>query len=161
MWMEVKVIFSIISMIFIAIVCSQIIMYNMLFGFLCIASIAMIIIGDILIGIKTSDYKPIYDPTPRGWELMELQLLDGRTHFINTRKGPHGKRSFRIHGEDATVINDGNANFTLRNGNRGFRAHENFDCNVDPKRAKALQMMPGEDVKEIYYQAKENKQDGN
>lgn len=155
MWMEAKCVFSGIAVLMSAIVCSQIILFNMLLGFLCIVSIGLIIFSDIFIGMKISDFKPLYDPTPRGWELMELQLIDGKTKFINTKKGAHGKRSFRIHSEDASVINDGNANFTLVNGNRGFRAHENFDRNIDPLRAKALEKMDGEDVKEIYYRARD------
>ena len=155
MWMEASAIFSGISLLMMAIICSQIILINMLLGFLCIVAMGLIIISIMVIGIKTSDYKPIYDPTPRGWELMELQLLDGKVKFINTKKGPHGKRSFRIHNENGTVINDGKASFTLSNGNRGFRAHENFDMNVDPHRAKALEMMPGDNVKEIYYAARD------
>lgn len=154
MWMEVKAVISVIALVCVAVVCSQIILFNNLLGFLCIVTIFLIIFGDILIGIKTSDFKPLYDPTPRGWELMELQLLDGKVRYINTLKGPHGKRSFRIHGEDATVINDGKASFLLVNGNRGFRAHENFDMNVDPFRAKALEQMPGADIKEMYYLAR-------
>jgi len=155
MWMEAKCVFSGIAVLMAAIVCSQIILFNMLLGFLCIVTMGLIIFSDILIGMKISDFKPLYDPTPRGWELMELQLIDGKTKFINTKKGAHGKRSFRIHSEDATVINDGNANFTLSNGNRGFRAHENFDRNIDPLRAKALEEMDGENVKEIYYKARD------
>lgn len=159
MWMEAKAMFSVIAIIFIAIVTSQILLVNFLFGFLLLASIGSIVIGDMLIGIKTSDCKPMYDPTPRGWELMELQMLDGKTVFMNTRKGPHGKRSFRINNEDATVINDGIGMFTLNNGNRGFRAHENYDGSINPFRAKAMEQISknvgAEDVKEMYFQARE------
>jgi len=155
MWLEAKCIIDAIAIIVVAIVCSQIILSNMLLGFLCIVGIGLVVFGDILIGMKISDFKPLYDPTPVGWELMELQLIDGKTRFINTKKGAHGKRSFRIHSEDATVINDGGANFILVNGNRGFRAHENFDRNVSPMRAMALSKMSGDDVKEIYYNARQ------
>ena len=157
MWMEAKAVIDVIAIIVICIVCSQIILFNMLLVFLCIVGIGLVVFGDILIGMKISDFRPIYDPTPQGWELMELQLIDGKTRFINTKKGAHGKRSFRIHGEDATVINDGDidASFILSNGNRGFRAHENFDRNVSPLRARALSEMSGSDVKEIYYNARE------
>lgn len=154
MWMEVTALFSGISTIMMAIVCSQILLTNVMLGFLCIVSIGLVIFSVIVIGMKTSDYKPIYDPTPRGWELTMLQLLDGKVKYINTKKGPHGKRSFRIHNEDATVINDGKSSFTLANGNRGFYSHENFDMNVDPSRAKALSLMPGDNIKEIYYAAR-------
>ena len=155
MWMEVKVVVSAIGIIMMAIVCSQIILLNNLLGFLCIVAVCVVIFSDILIGIKISDFKPLYDPTPHGWELMELQLLDGKVKYINTKKGPHGKRSFRIHQEDATVINVGEGGFTLSNGNRGFRAHENFDMSIDPHRAKALQKMPGANIKEMYYAARD------
>jgi len=157
--MEVKAMFTVIAIVFIAVVLSQILFVNFLLGFLLIASMGVIIIGDILIGIKISDYKPLYDPTPRGWELMELQLLDGKTVFMNTRKGAHGKRSFRINNEDASVINDGKGTFTLNNGNRGFRAHENYDGNIDPFRAKAIEQISNkldvENVKEMYHHARE------
>lgn len=153
MWMEAKSVISGISLICIGIVTSQIIFLNMLLGFLLIVGIFLFIFGDILIGMKIVDYKPVFEPTPNGWELMELELLNGRVVFLNTHKGPYGKRSFRIHNEDATVINDGKANFILSNGNRGFYAHENFDRNIDPHMAKALQQMEGGDIKEIYYQA--------
>lgn len=157
MWMEAKMMFTVIAIIFIAIVLSQVLFVNFLLGFLLIVSIGVIVIGDFIIGVKTSDCKPLYDPTPRGWELMELQLLDGKTVFMNTRKGPHGKRSFRINNEDATVINDGIGTFTLNNGNRGFRAHENYDGNINPFRAKAIEQISkdtgSEDVKEMYHRA--------
>ena len=156
MWMEAKMVIDAIAIIAVAIVCSQIILFNSLLGFLCIVCIGLVVFGDLLIGMKISDFKPVFEPTPMGWELIELQLLDGKTRFMNTKKGAHGKRSFRIHNEDASVINDGTANFTLTNGNRGFRAHENFDRNISPQRCKALSQMPGEDVKEIYYTAREH-----
>lgn len=155
MWMEVKAVFTVIGMICIGVVISQIILLNFLLGLLLVVAIGMIVVSDLIIGIKIIDFKPVYDPTPFGWELMELQLLDGKTLFINTKKGAHGKRSFRINNEDASVINDGKGGFILSNGNRGFRAHENFDMNVDPFRAKALEQMDGKDVKEAYYLARD------
>lgn len=154
MWLEIKSIITGISIIFIAIVISQILLINTLLGFLLFAAIFLMIFGDLILGMKIVDFKPIFEPTPRGWELMELELLNGRVVYINTQKGPYGKRSFRIHKEDATVINDGKSNFTLSNGNRGFRAHENFDRNIDPTMAKALQQMEGGDIREIYYKAR-------
>jgi len=158
MWMEVKAMFSVIAIVFIAIVLSQLLLLNQLLSFLLFAAMGVIIVSDIIIGVKTNDCKPIYDPTPRGWELMELQLLDGKVLFMNTRKGPHGKRSFRVNNEDASVINDGKAGFILPNGNRGFRAHENFDMSINPFRAKALEQMPGDNIKETYYLAKQKEE---
>jgi len=158
MWMEVKAMFSVIAIVFIAIVLSQLLLLNQLLSFLLFAAMGVIIVSDIIIGVKTNDCKPIYDPTPRGWELMELQLLDDKVLFMNTRKGPHGKRSFRVNNEDASVINDGKAGFILPNGNRGFRAHENFDMSINPFRAKALEQMPGDNIKETYYLAKQKEE---
>lgn len=157
MYLEVKALFSSVAMIFITIVLVNIMLYDFFFTFLLLAAIVMVLIGDMLIGYKivTSDVKPIMEPTPKGKELMELQQIDGRVRFMNTTKGAYGKRSFRINGEDASVINDGAASFRLPSGNHGFRAHECFDMNVDPKRAKALQMMKGDNIKEMYLQAKD------
>lgn len=155
MWMEAKAMFSVISIIMIAVVLSQLLFVNILFGLLLIIGIGMIIVGDIIIGVKISDFKPLYDPTPRGWDLMELQMLDGKVYFMNTRKGAHGKRSFRINHEDASVINDGKSGFILANGNKGFRAHESYDMNVDPFVAKALEKTKGRDIKEAYYRARD------
>jgi len=126
-------------------------------AFLLLAAIFLVLMGDMIVGYKitTSDLKPLMDPTPKGKELMEWQQIDGRVRFINTAKGALGKRSFRSNGEDASVFNDGKANFKLPNGNTGFRAHENFDRNIDPSRAKALQQMKGDNIKEIYFQAKD------
>ena len=158
MYLEVKALLSSVAMIFIAIVLANILIYDFFFAFLLLAAVVMVLLGDMVIGYKivVSDAKAIMDPTPKGKELMELQQIDGRVRFINTTKHAHGKRSFRINGEDASVINDGESPFRLPSGNHGFRAHECFDMNVDPKRAKALQQMKGADVKEMYYQAKDD-----
>jgi len=150
MWLEVKVICTIIAMVMIAIVISQIFYASMFLVFILFVAIGVMVFGDMIIGFKISDYKALFDPTPRGKELMELQLLDGHLLYMNTTKGAYGKRSFRVNKEDGSVINDGDAGFILPNGNHGFRAHERFDRNIDPARAKALQNMPGDNVKEIY-----------
>lgn len=156
MYLEVKALLSSVAIIFIAIVLANIIIYDFFFAFLLLAAVAMVLLGDMIIGYKitVSDAKPVMDPTPKSKELMELQQIDGRVRFINTTKEAHGKRSFRINGQDASVINDGTASFRLASGNHGFRAHECSDMNIDPKRAKALQQMKGDNIKEIYYQAK-------
>ena len=157
MYLEVKALFSSVAMIFIAIVLMYIMMQDIFLAFLLLAAIFLVLMGDMLIGYKivTSDAKPLMDPTPKGKELMELQQIDGRVRFMNTTKGAHGKRSFRINGEDASVINDGESPIRMPGGNQAFRAHECFDMNIDPKRAKALQMMKGGNIKEMYRQAKD------
>lgn len=155
MYLLIKSIFSGVSLLMIGYVCSQIIFLNIMLGFVLLMSLFMILFGDILIGYKTTPFKPLFEPTPNGKELMELQLLDGKTHYINTEKGPHGKRSFVINGHDASVINDGQSQFRVSGGNIGFRAHEMIDRNVDPVRCKALAKMKGDNLKEIYYLGKQ------
>lgn len=151
MYLVVKALLSAVSMIFIGIVCSQILLVDMLLGFFLIISIFLVILGDVIIGWKATPFKALFEPTPPGCELMEIQLLDGTTHFMNTRKGPQGKRDFRMNNHDASVINDGKAQFRVTGGNMGFRAHELLDRNVDPVRCKALEKMPGDNIKELYY----------
>ena len=150
------------AMIFTAIALSQILFVNMIMGFLLLMSMFLMLFGDIIIGYKitASDLKPLLEPTPPGKELLELQLLDGNVRFINTVKGPQGKRSFRMNGHDASIIHDGKAKFRLPGGNVGFRGHELFDQNVDPMRCKALEKMPGDTIKEAFYHFKNKLQPG-
>ena len=155
MWMEAKAVCTVMAVIFIAVVISQVFYASVFLVFILFMAITIMIIGDMLLGSRITRFKPLFEPTPPGKEMVELQLLDGRTYFIDTTKGPHGKRSFRINKQDATVINDGIGSFTLHNGNRGFRAHENYDGNIDPKRAKALEKIEGGDIKEMYYIGRE------
>lgn len=152
MYLEIKALLSVVAMVFIAIVLSQILFVNLLFSFLLFAAIFLIIFSDMFLGYKivTSDAKPIIEPTPKGKELMELQLLDGTVRFLNTTKAPLGVRKFRLHGVDASTINDGRGMGRLPNGNVFFRAHESYDRNVIPMKAKALEKWEGKDIKEIY-----------
>jgi len=157
LYLEIMALFSSVAMIFNGIVLIYVIPQDLFLAFFLLAAIFLVLIGNMVIGYKitSSDLKPIMDPTPKGKELMEWQQIDGRVRFINTTKGALGKRSWRSNGEDASVFNDGKTNFKLPNGNTGFRAHENFDRNIDPKKAKALQNMEGDDIKEIYFQARD------
>lgn len=152
----IKSFMSGVALIFTAIVLSQLLFVNIMLGFMLMISIFMILMGDIFLGFKitSSDLKPLMEPTPARKELMELQLLDGNVRFINTTKGPQGKRSFRMNGHDATIIHDGKAKFRMPSGNVGFRGHELFDQNVDPMRCKALEKMPGDNIKEAFYMFK-------
>jgi len=151
MYLLIKSIFSVGAIICLGIVTSQILFADILLGFLLLISLFLIIFGDIFIGWKVTPFKALFEPTPPGKELMELQLLDGKTHFINTNKGPQGKREFRMNGHDASVINDGKAQFRVEGGNIGFRGHELIDRNVDPFRCKALSKYPGDNIKEIFH----------
>lgn len=158
MWLEVKVLLSVISMIFIGIVLSQILFLNLILGFLLIMSIGLIFMGDLLIGwqITRNHLKPLMDPIPVSKELCVLHTIGGLMDFIVTRKGPMGKREFSYYNREnraiseASVINDGSYPIRTINGNTGFIAHESYDMNVDLREAKALEQCEGDDIKEIY-----------
>lgn len=151
MYLEIKSLLTVVAIIFISIVLSQLPLLS-IFAWLLIAAIFLIIFSDVLIGyrIVISDARPIIEPTPAGKELMELQLLDGTVRFINTVKGPYGQRKFRIHDQDASVINTGKGMGRLPNGNVFFRAHESYDQSIDPFKCKYLEGFEEKDIKEIY-----------
>lgn len=153
MYIELHALMTGLSGVFMMMVTIWLITVNILFGFLLIMALFFMIFGFIIFGYKyiTGDGKPIIEPTPPGKELMELQLLDGRTRFINTVKGPEGERRFRINKQNATVINDGKSNFRMPSGNVGFRAHESLDRNVDPFMCKALEQTRFDNIKEAFY----------
>lgn len=155
MYLIVKSVLSAISMFLMAYVFMTVITIDIFLGFFLIISMFLLLFGDMIIGWKVTAFKPLFEPTPKGKELMEIQLLDGKTHYINTTKGAQGLRSFRMNGHNADVINDGKAQFRVTGGNIGFRAHELIDRNVDPKRCKALEKMSGSNIKELYYIAKQ------
>jgi len=156
MWLEVKAMFSVIAIIFAAIVLSQIIMLNMLLGFLLIVTIGMIVIGDLFIGHKiTSNHLDVLmNPVKADEEICILFTLSGMVDFVKTRKGPLGTRQFVYHKKEATIINDGSYPIRFVGGQRGFVGHENFDRNVDLYKAEALSKTPGNDVKEIFQKIK-------
>lgn len=158
MWLEVKALLSSVGIILVGIVFANIFIYNTFLSIILLIAIGVFVFGDMLIGyqITHNELKPLMDPTPKGKELMELQMLDGMVRYINTTKAPLGQRKFRIHNEDATVINDGRGSFRTINGNHGFRAHEKYDRNVEPGKCEALSHMKGDDIKEIYHNAKNN-----
>jgi len=165
MYLEIKAVFSMIAMIMIAIVLSQILFINMIFGFLLIVAIGLIFMGDLIIGyqITRNHLKPLMDPIPANKELCILFTIGGMIDFVITRKRPLGKREFVYYSNlqrtmsEASVINDGSYPVRTINGNPGFIAHESYDMNVDLYKAKALEKCEGDDIKEIYYKVKDKK----
>lgn len=155
MWLEVKAILSVVAFIFIAVVLSQILFLNMLLSMLLFFAIGMVFFGDMLIGyqITKNHLKPLMDPTPANKELCILFTIGGMIDFINTTKGSLGKREFVYHKQEASVINDGKYPIRMINGNHGFVGHESYDKNVNLYKARALEQMSGDDIKEIYYNA--------
>ena len=161
MFLEIKMLLSSIGIIAIAFVLSQIILVNMLLGFLLIVGIGMIVFGDMLIGylITRNRLQPQLDPTPPRKETCILFTLAGGFDVINTVKGPHGKREFKYNGKEASVINRGDYQVRLPNGNSAFVAHESLDENIDMFEAKYAEKMEKDvktdDVREWYAIAKE------
>lgn len=151
MWLEVKIIFSIITMVFIAIVLSQIFLINMLLGFLLFAAIGMIVFGDMLIGyqIKHNHLDVIMDFCPANQEICVLFDFGGHIDFVRTVKGPLGKREFMRYKKEASIINDGRYQIRFINGNHGFVGHESYDKNVDLYKAEALDKLKGDTLEEI------------
>ena len=151
MWVEMKILFSIIAMLFIAIVLSGIIFTSFIFGFLLIVAIGMIFIGDMLIGyqIKHNHLDVVMDPCPNGWEVCVLFDFGGNIDFVRTRKGPLGTRQFMRYGKEATIINDGRYQVRFINGNHGFVGHETYDKNVDLYKAEAFDKLQGDNIEEI------------
>lgn len=166
MWLEAKIVFSIIAMVFIAIVTSQIMFFNMVFGMLLFMSIGMIFIGDILIGskIKHSHIDKIMDSPPAGKEFAVMITINGLIDFIWADKKPYGKREFMYHGQEASFFNKGDSQVHTLNGNYGCLIHENHDENINPNEAKVaddiVKEFKTDDIKDIYYKAKQLERDG-
>jgi hypothetical protein len=160
MWVEVKIFFSIIGNVFIAIVLSQIILFNMVLGMLLFMAMGIYVMGDMLIcyQIKHNHVDKLIDPCPQGKELGVMFTLTGLLDFIWATKKPHGKREFVYHGEEASYINNGNYPIHTMNGNYGAIAHESHDENISLFEAKAAERISEDfntkDIKEVYIKAK-------
>jgi len=152
MWLEVKSLLTVIGAFFICIVLVQILTLNFLFAFLLIMGIFIFVFGDIIIGwmITKNHLQPLMDPMKSNEELCVLFDLSGNIDFVRTRKAPHGKREFVRYGKKASIINNGSYQIKTLNGNRGFVGHESYDGNVDLYLTEGLDILPGDDIKEIY-----------
>ena len=166
MWLEVKALLTVMAMVFIAIPLAFMLYINILFAFLLFVAIGLFVFGDIIIGwqITKNDLKPQMDTTPPGKETMGLITLTNRFRIINTTKGPEGKREFRFNKENASVINKGDCQLRLLNGNSMFLAHESHDENINLAEAKYAENLEKEfkttDLKIIHAKLKEKVEDG-
>lgn len=160
MWVEAKILFSIIANAMIAIVISQIILVNMMLGFLLFIAIFITVLGDMLISyqIKHNHLDKLMDPKPQGKELAILFTITGLMDFIWADKRPHGKREFVYHKEEASYINSGSYPIHTINGNHGCIVHESHDENISLYEAKAAEKIAKdfktENIKEVYTIAK-------
>jgi hypothetical protein len=152
MWLEVKILLSVVAMVFIAIVLSQLFFFvDITFSFLLLMSIGMIVVGDMMIGsrIKYNHLDVLMDPCPANQEICVLFDFSGNIDFIKTTKGPLGTRQFVRYRKEATIINDGRYQVRFINGNHGFVGHESYDKNVDLYKTEALDKLPGDSLEEI------------
>lgn len=152
MWTEVNSLFGAIAVIMMAIVLSQIVLFNMLLGFLCIVSMGLVIMGNMFIGyqIKHNHLDMLMDPCPANHEVCILFDFGGNVDFVKVKKGPLGKREFMKFHKEASIINTGDYQLRFINGNRGFIGHESYDKNVNLYKAEALDKLKGDNIKEIF-----------
>ena len=151
MWLEAKIGINIIGWCMIAIVISQILFFNILFGFLLLAALFLGVFSDFLIGwmIKNNHADIIIDPNPSGTESVILCDFSGNVDFARVTKGPLGKREFVKYGKEASIIYRGRYPIRFPNGNHGFIGHEDYDLDVEPVKATLYDELKGDDIKEI------------
>lgn len=160
MFIEIKAVLTVVSFVFIGIVISQIVYYDLLLTFLLFMGMGLYFFGDMLIGyvITRNDLKPQMDPTPRRMETCLFISLTKRLYVFDTVKGPEGQRKFRFNGQDASVINHGDYQIRLPNGNSAFLAHESCEENLNLAEVKYAEITSKEfgtdDLKEIHAIAK-------
>ena len=163
MWLETKIVFSIIAEVFIGIVISQILFsgIDIMLSLLLFMAIGMIFIGDVLIGskIKNCHADKIIDPPPAGKEFAVMLTVNNLVDFIWSDKKPHGKREFMYHGTEASYYNKGDAQIHTLNGNYGCLIHEDHDENISPDEVKVAETISDEfdteDIKDMYHKIKE------
>ena len=151
MWLEAKLLLSIIAFVFIAIVLGNIILLNFMLGFLLLMGIGLMVMGDMLIGyqIKHNHVDILIDPCPPDQEVCVLFDFSGNLDFIRAKKGPLGVRQFVKYKKEASIINNGDYQVRCINGNRGFVGHESYDKNVNLYKAEALDKLEGDNIEEI------------
>lgn len=167
MWLEVKSAFTVVAVIFIGIVLAgTIVIEDVFFTILLIFGIALYVVGDIIIGAKivNNEVKPQMDRSPYGYETCILIDLTRNVHIFNTKKGPEGKREFVFNGKDATIINKGDYQVRLANGNSAFIGHESSDENLNLAEVEYASLLARKfetsDIRNIFAKVQEEKEDG-
>jgi len=159
--MEVKAVFTVISMACIGIVLSQIILLNFFLGFLLIIGIGLYVFGDIIIGwqISRTHANRVIDKPPPGKVVIPLFTLTGLLDFVWAVKRPYGKREFVYNKEEASLIDRGDYPIHMLNGGHGCIGLESCDENLNMFEAKYAEKigteMGTDSTKEIYAIAKE------
>lgn len=160
MILEIKALMTVIAMVFLAIVISQVILANMLLGFLLFVSLGLYVFGDIMIGwmIVRTHANLIIDKPPPNKVVGVVCTITGLLDFVWATKKPYGKREFVYNKEEASVIDKGDCPVHFLNGSYGFVCHESCDENLnfaDVKYAEELSEDTNSDsLKEIYNKIK-------
>ena len=164
MLMEIKAVMTVISMIFIAIVISQIIMVEggLILAVILFMAIGVHVFGDFIMGyfITRTHANRYMEKPPSNKEVTLLFTLTGLVDFVWTDKRPHGKREFSYNKKEASVINKGDAPIHLLSGATGFISHEDSDENLNMREVKYAEEISKElgtdDIREVYTTAKKN-----
>ena len=151
MWMEFKSILTVVGILFIAIVISQLILSNIFLTFFLFFGIFVYVLGDILIGYQISHnhLNILMDPSHPDFEPCVFCDTSGNIDFIKTKKGPLNTREAVKYKKPITIINKGDFQIRFINGNHGFIGHENYSENLNLEEVEALDKCEGDDIKDI------------
>jgi len=155
MILEIKGMFTIISLSMMGLVIGLVMNANFLLAFLLIIGLMFSIIGDVFLYVKiinTQANRWMENNKPDQEKCILFDLAHNVTLQRVTKK-EEGKREFVRYGKEASVINRGRYPIRFPNGDRGFVGHESYDLDVDLVEAEALDQLPGDDIKEIYHKA--------
>ena len=164
MLMEIKAVMTVISIIFIAIVISQIVMVEggLLLAVILFMAIGVHVFGDFIMGyfITRTHANRYMEKPPSNKEVTLLFTLTGLVDFVWTDKKPHGKREFSYNKKEASFINKGDAPIHLLSGATGCISHEDSDENLNMREVKYAEEISKDlgtdDIREVYLTAKEN-----
>jgi len=165
MLMEIKAVMTVIAIIFISIVISQVLLFSLLWAVLLFMGIGMYVFGDIVMGyfIMKTHAKYYMEKPPSNKEVTLLYTLTGLIDFVWTDKKPYGKREFVYNKQEASVINKGDDPIHLLSGATGFTSHESCDENINMKEVKYAEEIAKDmgttDIDDVYTTAKENEHD--
>jgi len=152
MWLEIKAVFTFISLTFLGIAVALGLLAGGYSWFFILMAVVFILLGDIVLGMKISrnHLQPLLDPLPPNTELCVYFDFSGNIDFLVVNKSKEGVRQFVKYKKDASIINKGDYQIISLNGNHGFIGHEDYIFNVNLHNAKALDQCEGDDIKEIY-----------
>ena len=153
MYLEMKGVFDIIGIVFIAIIIGLTIRTDFFIAFILLMGVVFFIIGDLMLFGKlvSTQANRWLEPNRPDQEKCLLFDLSHNVTLQRVDKKEEGKREFVRYGKEASIINRGKYPVRFPNGDRGFVGHESYDLDVDLFEVEALDKIPGDDIKEIYH----------